>query len=76
MTVTNMKKSDYDCSVKIRQLRKKTGFTQLQFCGYFRIPHKTLQNWEGRIASPPEYLIDLIEYKLKKENLIWLIKFN
>lgn len=65
-----MKNGVFDCAVKIREMRKKTCFTQLQFCKFFKIPLKTLQNWEGGLSSPSEYLLDLIKYKLEKENLI------
>ena len=54
--------------MKIKELRKKAGMTQKAFAEYFKIPHRTIQNWEGGQNQCPEYLLDLIEYKLKKEN--------
>ena len=54
--------------MKIKELRKKAGMTQKAFAEYFNIPHRTIQNWEGGQNQCPEYLSDLIEYKLKKEN--------
>lgn len=65
-----MSNRDYDCITKIKNLRKEAKMTQLQFCEYFEIPRRTLENWEMGIRTAPIYLLNLIEYKLKKENLI------
>ena len=46
--------------------------TQQEFADYFNIPKRTLENWEAGTRKPPMYLIELIEYKIKKENLIML----
>lgn len=54
----------------IKELRKATGMTQKAFGEYFNIPHRTIQNWEGGQSVCPVYLLELIEYKLRKENLI------
>ena len=56
--------------MNIRELRLTTGMTQKEFADYFRIPFRTLQNWEGGQRKAPEYLVKLIEYKLKMEGLI------
>ena len=59
----------------IKELRKRTGLTQEKFGEYFGIPRRTIQNWElcgeskeGRKC--PEYLLALMEYKLKHEGLL------
>ena len=54
--------------MNIKELRKRAGMTQKAFAEYFGIPHRTVQNWEGGQNQCPHYLLDLIEYKLKKEN--------
>ena len=54
----------------IKSLRKTTGMTQREFAEYFNIPLRTLQGWESGRFAPPPYLIPLLEYKLKRENLI------
>lgn len=51
----------------IKELRKKAGMTQKQFGEYFKIPHRTIQNWEGGQRSCPDYLLNLMIYKLKSE---------
>jgi DNA-binding transcriptional regulator YiaG len=56
--------------MNIKELRTKTGTSQSQFADFFHIPKQTLQNWEQGRRECPEYLLELIEYKLRKENLI------
>lgn len=56
--------------MNIKDLRTRTGMSQNQFADYFHIPKPTLQNWEQDRRECPGYLLELIEYKLKNENLI------
>lgn len=55
---------------RIKYLRQRTGLSQRAFGEYFRIPCRTIQNWEGEVNAYPEYLADLMEYKLKNEGMI------
>lgn len=54
----------------IKELRTASGMTQQAFADYLKIPKRSIENWEGAKNKPPEYLIYLIEYKLKHEGLI------
>lgn len=54
----------------IKSLRKAAGMTQREFAEYFNIPLRTLQGWESGRFAPPPYLVPLLEYKLKTEDLI------
>jgi site-specific DNA recombinase len=54
----------------IKELRKSVGMTQKAFGDYFNIPMRTIQHWESGTRECPEYLLKLIEYKLKNEGLI------
>ena len=54
----------------IKQLREASGMTQKAFAEYFRIPKRTVENWEGKKRECPSYLLELMEYKLKKEGII------
>lgn len=56
--------------MKIKELRELTGMSQSQFADYFHIPIKNIQNWEINRTKCADYLVDLIEYKLKKEKII------
>lgn len=53
-----------------QELRQATGMNLKQFSDYFEIPYRTIQNWEGGQRECPTYLLELMKYKLKKEQLI------
>ena len=54
----------------IKELRQASGMTQKDFSEYFGIPKRTIEDWDRGARKCPEYLIDLIEYKLIKEGKI------
>ena len=54
----------------IKDLRTATGMTQQQFADFFKIPKRTIEDWEGERRTPPAYVVALIEYKLVNEGLI------
>lgn len=37
---------------------------------YFNIPYRTIQNWDNGVREPASYIIELMLYKLKKEDII------
>lgn len=62
--------ADYPRKVDVEKLRKKIGWTRKQFSDYFNIPYRTVENWEFFENQMPEYLYNLIIYKLKNENIL------
>ncbi len=54
----------------IKELRTMAGMTQQEFSDYLKIPKRTIENWDGGQRSAPDYVVDLIEYKLIMEGLI------
>ena len=56
--------------MNIKELRKKTDMTQQEFGDYLGIPRRTIQNWETGDRTPPDYVVELIEYMLLNENKI------
>ena len=56
-----------DCLIK---LRTESGMTRTQFCEYFEIPYRTVQDWELGNRKMPDYLLRLITYKLKAEKIL------
>ena len=54
----------------IKSIRTEAGMTQLEFCEYFDIPRRTLEDWERGKRKPPEYLVRLLVYRLSIEGLI------
>ena len=51
------------------RLRTSTGMTRKEFCEYFGIPYRTLQDWELGNRTMPDYLLRLMIYKVKIEQL-------
>ncbi len=41
--------------------------TRNEFCEYFEIPYRTLQDWELGNRKMPDYLLRLMTYKVKME---------
>jgi DNA-binding transcriptional regulator YiaG len=56
-------------ALSIRELRRLTGLSQQAFGAYFGIPYRSIQNWEGGQRACPEYLLELMAYKLKNEGM-------
>jgi len=56
--------------MNIKELRTTLGWTQKQLSEYFNIPRRTIESWEAGTRNPPEYVYELIVYKLRKENLL------
>ena len=44
--------------------------TRREFCEYFEIPYRTLQDWELGNRKMPDYLLRLMAYKAKMEKLV------
>lgn len=53
-----------------KELRKLSGMTQQAYADYFGIPKRTVENWDVEKYTPPQYVINLMEYKLRKEKII------
>ena len=51
-------------------LRKEANMNRKEFAEYFGIPYRTLQDWELYKRKMPEYLLRLMEYKLKMEKIV------
>jgi DNA-binding transcriptional regulator YiaG len=57
-------------NMTFKELRTSTGMNIKEFSDYFNIPYRTMQNWESERRQCPEYLLDLMQYKLTNENKI------
>ncbi len=56
--------------MNFKELRKQSGMTQKQISDYFGIPKRTIENWDAGVNKCPEYLLDLMKYKLIHEGKI------
>lgn len=59
-----------DCSKKIKELRESTGMNRKEFCEYFKIPYRTVTEWERDNRHAPEYVLRLLEYYIRMEKLV------
>lgn len=55
---------------KLIELRKSTGMTRREFCEYFEIPYRTMQDWELGNRKMPDYLLRLMTYKINIEQML------
>lgn len=53
-----------------KELREASGMNKTDFGEYFGIPFRTIQNWEREERKCPEYLLELMRYKLEKEGIL------
>ena len=53
--------------MNIREMRKRLGETQSQFATRYKIPFRTIQNWESGTRKPPEYIINLLERQVEED---------
>jgi len=51
------------------ELRESTGMNRREFCEYFEIPYRTVQDWEAGKREMPKYLLDLMKYRVMMENI-------
>lgn len=56
--------------MEIKELREKASMSRKEFCEYFSIPYRSVQDWELGRRTCNKYVIDLMEYKLRTENKI------
>lgn len=51
----------------LRDLRAMTGLSQKDFGEWLNIPTRTIEQWETGRRKPPKYVVELIEYKVRRE---------
>lgn len=54
----------------IKEMREKTYLSQSRFGEIVGVPVANIQKWEQGVSSPPKYVLELIEFKLKALNLL------
>lgn len=54
---------------KVRELRESTGMNRREFSEYFGIPYRTIQDWELGQRKLPEYVLRMMAYVIKMEEL-------
>ena len=56
--------------IEFRELKEASGLNLTRFAAYFGIPYRTAQNWQNGVRECPQYLLELMHYKLVKEEVI------
>lgn len=51
----------------IKEIRALTGLSQVKFCKKYHIPLNTLARWEQGRREPPDYLVQLLEFKVVED---------
>ena len=51
----------------IREMRTRLGDTQSEFAARYNIPFRTVQNWETGLRKPPEYIMTLLENRIRED---------
>lgn len=54
----------------IKELRTLSNMTQKAFAEYFGVSKRTVETWEGGQRRCPDYLFNLMKYKLEHEGII------
>lgn len=54
-------------SLDLHEIRALSGLTQQAFSEKYKIPKRTIENWEGGKRNPPEYVILLLERAVKED---------
>ena len=53
--------------MNIREMRTLLGDTQSEFAARYSIPFRTVQNWESGVRTPPEYMMSLLEDRIRSD---------
>lgn len=49
----------------VKEIRTSTGLSQSKFAAALNIPLRTLQKWEIGERSCPDYVVELIEFRVQ-----------
>lgn len=52
---------------KIKELRRLTGLSAQKFGDKYKIPLRTIQNWESGAREPAEYVVLLLERAVRED---------
>lgn len=59
-----------DNAQSVKTVRAACGMTQQAFADYFGLSKRAVESWEGGQRQCPDYLLNLMIYKLKNEGLL------
>ena len=53
----------------IKKMREELGMNRREFCEYFGIPYRTVQDWEAGKRTMPDYVYRLMAYRIEMEKM-------
>lgn len=65
--VEHPERLDKESAPEIYRIRESTGLSQSKFSAALNIPVRTLQQWEIGARSCPEYVVELIAYRVQHD---------
>lgn len=51
----------------LKGIRLRTGMNRAKFAEWLGIPYRTMQDWELGVSRVPDYVLNLIAYKVANE---------
>lgn len=51
----------------IKEIRLISGLSQQAFSDKYKIPKRSIENWESGKRTPPEYVISLLQRAVKED---------
>lgn len=51
----------------VKEIRNLTGLSQQSFADKYGIPKRSIENWETGLRKCPEYVVKLLEFKVKHD---------
>ena len=64
-----MSEDDINYAIIVKELRLEMNMNRTEFCEYFGIPYRTVQDWEAGKRKLPDYVLRLMRYKYETEKL-------
>ena len=55
---------------EVKALREQMGMNRREFCDYFGIPYRTVQDWEAEKRELPDYVLRLLKYRAESEKIV------
>ncbi len=55
---------------QVRELRASTGLNRKEFCEKYEIPYRTMTEWELGQRRAPDYVIRLLAYYIKTQEIL------
>lgn len=53
--------------MEFKDILQQSGMNMSQFAKHFNIPYRTVQNWYNGDRKAPEYVLELIKFRLEVE---------